>query len=250
MPDLFSAADSIGYPEIEDLQNFDDNNGFAVWLRTVSPEGRRQDTAHTFVHPLLQDGKHPNLHVLVEHQVVRVLFDDGKRACGVEFQANPVFHPGEEASRAVRARKMVVISAGALGSPPILERSGVGNPLYLEKVGVEVLVDLPGVGHDYQDHNLTMAGYETSLPPEKTTNIFWTGKVNTDEAVNNKHEMLGWNGTDVCAKVRPSAADVASLGPEFQAAWEQDFASDPNRPMMFIGLLAGYVLPLFCCVHG
>jgi len=227
----------------------------------VSPDGKRQDTAHGFVHPLLRDGKHENLHVLVEHLVFRVIFDDlkddgendgdaekdrddgkkEKRARGVEFQANPLFQ-FPSGTHTIRARKLVVLSAGALGSPPILERSGIGNREYLEKAGFseeEILVDLPGVGHDYQDHNLTMSGYETSLSPGETTNLFWTGKVNVDETVNDKHDMLGWNGTDVCAKLRPSPADVAALGPEFQAVWERDFAAHPNRPMMFIGVLAG-----------
>ena len=69
MQDLIRAASKIGYPEIQDLQDLDSNNGFGTWMRNVSPDGKRQDTAHTYLHPLLQDGKHPNLQVLVETKV-------------------------------------------------------------------------------------------------------------------------------------------------------------------------------------
>jgi len=78
-------------PKVEDLQNQDENNGFQRWQRYVSPEGKRRDTAHTYLRPKLEDGEHPNLHVLVESKVVRVLFDESKRAVGVEYTPNPEF---------------------------------------------------------------------------------------------------------------------------------------------------------------
>lgn len=97
--------------------DFDTNNAVYRNLKFTSPDGRRQDAAHQYLHPRLADGKHPNLHVLVEHQVIRVLFD-GKRAAGVEFQPNPAHREDVSAGvQSVRARKMVVISAGALGTP-------------------------------------------------------------------------------------------------------------------------------------
>lgn len=91
-------------------------------MRFISPEGKRQDTAHVYLHPRLSDGKHPNLHVLVETQVVRVIFE-GKRAVSVEIQANPKFQ-NDGQRREIKASKMVILSAGALGTPLILERSG------------------------------------------------------------------------------------------------------------------------------
>jgi alcohol oxidase len=54
------------------------------------------------------------------------------------------------------ARKLVVVSAGALGTPQILERSGVGHPVILNKLGIPVVSDLPGVGENYQDHQLSI----------------------------------------------------------------------------------------------
>jgi len=238
--ELLLAGGAVGYPEIRDLQNLEANNGFGPWHRTVSPEGRRQDSAHTYLHPLLQDGKHPNLHVLVEHQVVRVLFDDQKRANAVEFAPNPAHQPDSStAKQRVHARKLVVISAGACGSPPILERSGVGNSDYLARAGIPVVADVPGVGHDYQDHHLIMTAYKTSLNPDETADRLFSGQTTVEEALARGDKMLGWNGVDVASKLRPRDEDIAAMGPEFQAAWHRDYEANFNRPLMFTGMFGG-----------
>ncbi|KAK3326013.1 GMC oxidoreductase [Apodospora peruviana] len=243
---LLQAARALGYPEITDLQDLDSSNGWERWLRTVSPEGKRQDTAHTYIHPLLQDGKHPNLHVLVEHKVIRVLFDPNKRARGVEFCRNPEFIPvtplaatTEPSTETIAVRKLVVISSGSCASPAVLERSGIGSPEVLNRAGIPVISDLPGVGHDYQDHNLNESSYRTSLEPDETADDIFNGRVSPEDAVANKHPMLGWNTIDVAAKYRPTDEEAAQLGPEFAEAWERDFRDKPNRPMMLTGLRSG-----------
>jgi alcohol oxidase len=75
-----------------------------------------------------------------------MLFRNG-RAVGVEY-VNVV--DAEQTVYFVRASKLVVVSAGAFGSPAILERSGIGAETVLKKNGVMQLVDLPGVGLNYQ----------------------------------------------------------------------------------------------------
>ncbi|CAG8976839.1 hypothetical protein HYALB_00009104 [Hymenoscyphus albidus] len=124
---FIEAAAKVGYPEIADLQGLDFNNGVQRAQRFISPEGKRQDAAHTYLHPRLQDGKHPNLNVLVETQVLRVIFD-GKKACGIEIRPNPAKQTNitGASKQTIKAKKMVIVSAGALGTPLILERSGVG----------------------------------------------------------------------------------------------------------------------------
>lgn len=73
------------------------------------------------------------------------------RATGVAFVNNPLFHPDAPTEiRTVRGTKLVVISSGSLGTPGILERSGIGAKGTLEGVGVKQQVDLPGVGDNYQ----------------------------------------------------------------------------------------------------
>ena len=106
----------VGWPEYPDLQNLDANNGVQRAQRFISPDGVRQDTARKYLHPKLRDGKHPNLHVLVENQVVRVLFDEEDKASGIEFRSNPAFQNGGHLKR-IKARKMVIVTCGALGTP-------------------------------------------------------------------------------------------------------------------------------------
>ena len=65
-------------------------------------------------------------------------------AVGVEFLPNARIRPDEDKSvRVVRARKLIVVSAGAFGSPAILERSGIGNRSLLQSLGINVVCDLP-----------------------------------------------------------------------------------------------------------
>lgn len=73
-----------------------------------------------------------------------------KRAVGVEFTNDPVSCPGADQSLStVKASKLVVVSAGAFGSPAILERSGIGAEAVLKRCGIKPLVNLPGVGENY-----------------------------------------------------------------------------------------------------
>lgn len=212
----------------------------------MSPDGKRSDTAHGYLHPRLRDGKHPNLHVLVQSKVVRVLFDEDKRACGVEFTPNPQFqmqamystpHP----KQTVRARKLVVVSCGACGTPSVLERSGIGARDVLERAAVPVVQELPGVGQNYQDHNMLGYMYKTSLKPEETGDALASGRLLVEDAIAQKHPHLGWNFIDISAKLRPTKAEIAALGPEFQTAWNKDFEDQPNRPLMLMAVSAGYV---------
>lgn len=240
--EFISAAAQIGWPEIKDLQTLDANNGVERWLRTVSKDGKRQDTARVYLHGKLNGDSYPNLHVLVQSKVVRVLLDDEKRAVGVEYTPNPDFqvelgttqHPVKQ----VKARKLVVVSCGACGTPAVLERSGLGDPEILKKAGVPVQVDLPGVGRDYQDHHLILYPYATGLEPHETIDEILRNPADRQELVAKKDPRLGWNSIDISSKLRPSDEDVAALGPEFKAAWDRDFANSPDRPLMLMGLIS------------
>ena len=76
--------------------------------------------------------------------------DRGDRAVGIEYVCDTVGRNGGATTPIVaRASRLVVISAGAFGSPAILERSGIGGKSVLEKNGVKQRVDLPGVGEHY-----------------------------------------------------------------------------------------------------
>jgi alcohol oxidase len=240
--EFIRAAEKVGFQEIEDLQNLENNNGFQRWQRYASPEGKRQDTAHRYIHPKLEDGHHSNLHVLVESKVIRVLFDEDKRATGVEYTPNPEFQAqiglSQHPIKTVKARKLVVVTSGACGTPPVLERSGLGDKSVLERAGVPLVEELPGVGKDYQDHHLLLYPYKTSLEPSQTIDDILSGRTDAAELVENKDKRLGWNAIDVCSKLRPTEDDVSALGPEFKEAWDRDFKNAPNRPLMLCAMVS------------
>ncbi|KAF2100503.1 alcohol oxidase-like protein [Rhizodiscina lignyota] len=239
--DFIDAAASLGYRELKDLQNLDANNATERWLRYVGPDGRRQDAAHRYLHPKLQSGHYPNLHVLVENQVVRIIVDkNSKRATGVEYRSNPKFQPGNRSVHSVAAKKMVVVSSGANGTPLILERSGIGDPKVLDRAGVPVVEALPDVGNHYQDHHLTLYAYRTSLSSRETINGFNDGRFNVPEMIKKYDELLGWNSMDASGKFRPTDEEVEALGPEFKKAWERDFKNAQDRPLMIIAMYLAF----------
>ena len=99
-----------------------------------------------------------NLYLRCNARVSRVLFDANNKAIGVAYvpSRNRV-SGGKVHETIVKARKMVVLSSGTLGTPQILERSGVGNAELLRDLGIKVVSDLPGVGEEYQDHYTTLS---------------------------------------------------------------------------------------------
>lgn len=95
----------------------------------------------------------PNYHILAEHTVGRVLFS-GSRAVGVEYLASA----GGNTSQ-VTATKEVLLAAGGVHTPQILQLSGVGPSDQLEKLGISTVSDLPGVGQNFQDHATLTISY-------------------------------------------------------------------------------------------
>ncbi len=87
-----------------------------------------------------------NLYLRTNARVSRVIFE-GNKAVGVAYvPARNRAHGGQLRETIVKARKCVVISGGTLGTPQILERSGVGDAKLLKKLDIKVVSDLPGVG--------------------------------------------------------------------------------------------------------
>ncbi|MBO9409759.1 GMC family oxidoreductase [Shimia sp. R9_1] len=133
------AAEEAGIAKVEDF-NRGDNEGSA-YFKVNQRGGLRWNTSKGFLRPALKRG---NLRVVTDAQARRVLFN-GKRAVGVEADVNG------QITRFV-AKGEVVLSAGAIGSPQLLELSGVGNPDYLKAQGIEVLHRNNSVGENLQDH--------------------------------------------------------------------------------------------------
>ncbi|KAG6356808.1 hypothetical protein INS49_014682 [Diaporthe citri] len=221
--DFIAATAQLGYPEVQDLQDLETVNA-------VSPLRRF-------------DGEHPNLHVLVGSQVTRIIFDEGKRATGVEFRPNPELKAEGSAERpatgTVRARNMVIVTAGAFGSPNMLERSGIGALEVLQQARVPVVAHLPGVGHGYQDHQASLYTYKAEMPPEDSWESIYNGTRQIPELLANNDKILSWNGVDASAKIRPTQVEADSLGPRFRQTWDQDVKDVRSKPLVSLILITG-----------
>merc|ERR1712000_397109 len=136
---------------------------------------------------------------------------------------------------------MVVVSCGALGTPPVLQRSGVGPKDVLSAANVPVLVENRGVGLGYEDHGLLGYAYKTNLDIEDTFNrhIFQQSPETPEEMLANKDPKLGYNAQDASAKVRPTDEEAEALGPDFKASWDKHYKNEPNKALLQMSLLAG-----------
>jgi len=136
---FIDAGVEAGYPRTKDYNGYC-QEGFGPMHMTVSG-GVRESTSRAYLRPAM---KRPNLTVFKDALVDKIVFE-GKRAVGVSGTRRG---KGFE----LRANSEVILSAGSIASPMILQRSGVGPAALLESVGVETKHDLPGVGQNLQDH--------------------------------------------------------------------------------------------------
>ena len=132
------AAQQAGYALTADF-NGARQNGFGYYTFTQKG-GERQTAEAAYLDPIRH---RPNVTVLTDTQATRVLMD-GKRAVGVAWERN-----GETGS--TRGRE-IILSAGSFVSPQLLMLSGIGSRRDLERLGIPVVHDLPGVGENLQDH--------------------------------------------------------------------------------------------------
>lgn len=133
------AAVVAGIPETDDF-NRGDNFGVG-YFKVNQRKGWRWSTAKGFLRPAM---KRPNLTVMTESQVERLTFD-GRRATGAILRRSG--HSGT-----VTARREIILSSGSIGTPQILQLSGIGPGDLLSEHGIEVRANMPGVGGNLQDH--------------------------------------------------------------------------------------------------
>jgi choline dehydrogenase len=139
---MIEAGVQAGYPRTDDLNGFQ-QEGFGPMDRTVTPQGRRASTARGY---LDQAKGRPNLTIVTHALTERILFS-GKRAIGVDY-----LHGDSNTPTTVNARREVLLCSGAIASPQILQRSGVGPAALLRDLDIPLVHELPGVGENLQDH--------------------------------------------------------------------------------------------------
>jgi choline dehydrogenase len=149
---FIEAGRQAGYPVTTDYNGYQ-QEGFGPMHMTVK-NGVRWSTANAFLRPVL---KRPNLSLRSRVLITRIMLERSK-AVGVEYrQAN-----GQMVR--VEAEREVILSAGAIGSPMLLQLSGIGPAAGLEAAGVAPVHDLPGVGENLQDHLEVYFQYRCTQP--------------------------------------------------------------------------------------
>lgn len=127
--------------------------GFGPTFNTIAA-GKRQSAADAYLLPAV--GR-PNLDVVADAMVHRLRIEQG-RCTGVEYSV------GDATSMSIAISSEVVLTAGAIGSPQLLMLSGVGPAQHLRDTGVEVTLDLPGVGSNFHDHVMAPVVYSSAQP--------------------------------------------------------------------------------------
>ena len=148
---IIDAAEQSGYPKNLDY-NSGDQEGFG-YFQVTQKNGRRWSTAKAYLEPAM--GR-PNLHLEINAQTTKVILE-GKRAVGVAYRQG-----GRE--KQARAGREVLLAAGAVQSPQLLELSGIGDPAVLGAHGIEVVHALAGVGANYQDHYIVRQTWKVKQP--------------------------------------------------------------------------------------
>lgn len=162
VPLALESARSMGY---RDTPDFNGANQAGLGMYQFSfRDGLRTDNASAFLEPAM--GR-PNLHVETHALTTRVLFE-GRRAVGVEYRQGGQL-------RQLRCRREVIVATGAVHTPVVLQRSGVGPGALLQSHGIQVVHDSPAVGENLQDHVFTGVTFRTRVPTVNNQLNSWYG---------------------------------------------------------------------------
>ncbi|MCB0035969.1 MAG: GMC family oxidoreductase N-terminal domain-containing protein, partial [Anaerolineales bacterium] len=137
------AAVSVGIARNPDFNGAEQTG--SGYYQVTQKNGQRCSASAAFLHPVMN---RENLTIQTNAQVQKLMFESN-RCVGVTY-----LHEGKEVG--VRVNKEIILSAGSIGSPQILMLSGIGPREHLEEMGINVVVDLPGVGQNLQDHPAVM----------------------------------------------------------------------------------------------
>ena len=211
---MVEAGVQAGYPRTDDLNGYQ-QEGFGPMDRTVTPKGRRASTARGY---LDQARSRSNLKIVTHALTDRIRFE-GKRAVGVDYlqgESNQI--------NSARARREVLLCAGAIASPQILQRSGVGPAALLNRLDIDLVHDLPGVGENLQDHLEMYLQYACKKPVSLYPALQWFNQPKIGA------EWL-FNGTGVGASNQFEAGGFIRSREEF--AW-------PNIQYHFLPVAINY----------
>jgi choline dehydrogenase len=148
---FIDGAETLGLPHNSDY-NGARQEGVAYYQRTIR-NGKRHSAASGYLHPVRNRS---NLQVVTHAHVERVVFA-GRRAVGVQYRRYGQSHTAT-------ATREVILAAGAIGSPQVLQVSGIGDPAHLRGIGVDIVHALPSVGLGLQDHYAVRVVHRVTRP--------------------------------------------------------------------------------------
>ncbi|WRT70595.1 uncharacterized protein IL334_007593 [Kwoniella shivajii] len=226
---------------LDSITTYRHGNAVGRQPKMITGQGRRSTVAEAYLHKRQSPLK--NLAVVTGLTVSRTIVEGG-RAVGVEVLESAPYAGKEKSRKVIKARKLVVLACGALGSPGILERSGLGDPNVLTKAGVEVLADLPGVGRELDDHQLVCPMYHISDDIDSFDD-YARGVESIKTAVDEEWERTGKgigasNGFDWGYKIRPNAEEIDKMGSTFKDYWKRVGADKPDK-----ALYSNVIFPYF-----
>eukprot|EP00093_Oithona_nana_P012316 12316.XXX_730581_733805_1 [CDS] Oithona nana genome sequencing. len=214
---FLAAASTLGYP-IRDPNGFQDQSGFSPYLFNIQ-NGQRASTADAYLRPAL---KRDNLDIVLNTHVRKILFDDNKRAIGIEATQNHGYSVFE-----VKASREVIVSAGTIVSPQLLLLSGIGDKSDLAQLGIPLITHLPGVGDNLQDH---VASYGLTWTTKGSGNAYNPFLYTIDPRT-----YLNWK----LARTGPLAAPIGVEGNAFVTSkWGNQ--SWPDLQITFIASHPGF----------
>jgi len=163
---VLEAAAAEGLPTVAFNEGATVTDGAGFFQINAAADNTRMSSSHAYLHPVM--GSRPNLEIRTGAWASRVLFDEARRATGVEYQQD--IGPGR---RTVTARREVILSTGAIDTPKLLMLSGIGPAEHLVEFGIDVLVDSPGVGANLDDHVEGLVMWESARPMVTRSTQWW-----------------------------------------------------------------------------
>ncbi len=187
---FLAATSALGYGRCEDFNGVADPTGFDVRQNAIH-HGRRVSGVTAFLDPVRH---RKNLHIITDCLVQHIIITGG-RATGVTVERGGVIET-------IGANKEVLLSAGAYGSPAILQHSGIGDATALHRLGIDVKLHMPKVGHNLHDHpssvvqmktnNTESYGLSWQALPRNALSVFQYLFARTGQIAGNLFEVTGF----------------------------------------------------------
>jgi choline dehydrogenase len=232
---FLDACAAVGIPRTADF-NGAQPEGAGLWQVTIK-DGVRVSASSAYLHPVM---RRRNLEVRLRAQALRVLFT-GTRATGVEY-----LHGGER--RQAQARE-VLLAAGAINSPQLLELSGVGDGRLLQQYQIPVIADCAAVGSQLQDHIACSYFYRSRVPTLNNQLAPWYGKVQAAlrYALGRRGALaMSVNQAGAFLRSRPELK-VPNLHIYFNPASYSTTTTGPSRRLMNPDPFAGFLMSFNTC---